>query len=96
MNHDESYAHQGSSWLRRFIRRVILTLSLVFVLWLLLANHIIVVPDDPAFVLLKKTSWTFDSSIIGESSWAAFSLHHPILMTRLASGQGFWIIGGEE
>jgi len=66
---------------------------LVFVLWLLLANHLIFVPRDPAFVVLKKTQWTFDSSIIGESSWAAFSLHHPILMGRLATGQGLWLIG---
>jgi len=69
-----------------------LILSLAFVLWLLLANHIIVVPDDPALVILKKTSWTFNSCFIGESNWAAFSLHHPILMTRLAAGQGFWIL----
>jgi len=64
-----------------------------FALWLLLANHLILVPDAPAFVVLKKTSWTFDSCSIGESSWAAFSLHHPILMSRLATGQGAWLIG---
>ena len=75
------------------MRRSLLILTLTFTLWLLLANHIIVVPDDPAFVILKKTSWTFDSCVIGESSWGAFTLHHPILMTRLAAGHGLWIIG---
>lgn len=68
-------------------------MTLVFTVWLLLANHFIIVPDDPAFVVLKKTSWTFDSCVIGESSWGAFALHHPILMTRLAAGHGFWIVG---
>ena len=63
-------------------------------LWLLLANHIIVVPDDPAFVILKKTSWTFNSCFIGESNWASLALHHPILMSRLGTGQGMWIVGG--
>ena len=75
-------------------RTWVYSILLIFVLWLLLANHIIIVPDDPALVVLKKTSWNFDSSIIGESSWASFSLHHPILMSRLATGQGLWILGG--
>ena len=66
---------------------------LVLVLWLVVANHVIVVTDDLAIVILKKTSWTFDGGIIGESSWATFTLHHPILMTRLAADQGFWILG---
>jgi len=77
----------------RLTRRLVLVLCLTFVLWLLLANHLIVVPGDSAVVILKKTSWTFDSCFIGESSWAAFSLHHPILMSRLATGQGVWIAG---
>ena len=75
------------------MRRIILILFLSFLAWLLLANHLIFVPKDQAFVVLKKTQWTFNSSIIGESSWAAFSLHHPILMGRLATGQGLWVIG---
>ncbi len=75
------------------MRKGILGLLLIFVLWLLLANHVIVVPADPAVVILKKTSWTFNSCFIGESSWAAFAMHHPILMTRLAAGNGLWILG---
>lgn len=66
---------------------------LIFVLWLFVANHVIIVTDDPALVILEKTSWTFNSGFIGESSWTSFTLHHPILMGRLVSGDGLWILG---
>jgi hypothetical protein len=75
------------------VRRMLVVLGLAVLLWLLLAYHFVVIPGDPAFVVLKKTSWTFDSWFIGEGNWTAFSLHHPILMTRIAAGSGLWIFG---
>ncbi len=94
MRNEESYPSEDTAKRKAPKRTWVYSILLIFVLWLLLANHIIVVPDDPALVILTKTSWNFDSSVIGESSWASFSLHHPILMSRLATGQGLWIIGG--
>ena len=78
---------------RRGAQRLLLALLIVFVVWLLLANHIIIVTEEPAFVILKKTSWTFNSCVIGERLWMSFALHHPILTSRLALGEGFWILG---
>jgi len=94
MTHDESTSDHGTTKQSKSRRTWLYGILLLFVVWLLIANHIILVPDDPALVILNKTSWNFDSSVIGESSWATFTLHHPILMTRLASGDGIWIIGG--
>ena len=92
MRIDESDSSQETAG-RKTLGRTWVAILLIFVLWLLLANHVIVVTEDPAFVILKKTSWTFNSCVIGESSWATFTLHHPILMGRLVSGDGFWILG---
>lgn len=78
---------------RRTSRHVLAALLILFLFWLLLANHVIVVTEEPAFVILRKTSWTFNSCFIGESSWASFAFHHPVLTTRLAMGDGFWILG---
>jgi hypothetical protein len=94
MRYDEPVPGSETTKRQRPRRTWLYGILLLFVLWLLIANHIILVPDDPALVILNKTSWNFDSSVIGESSWTAFTLHHPILMTRLATGEGFWIIGG--
>ena len=77
----------------RGARRLLLACLIVFIIWLLLANHIIVVTEEPAFVILNKTSWTFNSCIIGEKLWVSFALHHPILTSRLALGEGLWILG---
>ncbi len=93
MRNDDSYTGGETAKRKAPTRTWGYGILLIFVLWLVLANHVIVVTDDPAFVILKKTSWTFNSAIIGESSWATFALHHPILMTRLATGDGFWILG---
>ena len=93
MRTDELYTGEETAKRKAPKRTWVYGVLIVFVLWLVVANHVIVVTEDPAFVILKKTSWTFNSGIIGESSWASFSLHHPILMTRLATGDGFWIIG---
>jgi hypothetical protein len=94
MTHDDSTSGYGTTKQNKSRRAWLYSILLLFLVWLLIANHVILVPDDPALVILNKTSWNFDSSVIGESSWAAFTLHHPILMTRLATGEGFWIIGG--
>lgn len=93
MRNDDSYTGEETAKRKAPKRTWVYGVLIVFVLWLVVANHVIVVTEDPAFVILKKTSWTFNSGIIGESSWASFTLHHPILMTRLATGDGFWIIG---
>jgi len=69
-------------------------LLILFALWLLLSHHTIVVTSNGSVGFLKKTSWTFDGCVIGESSWANFSLHHPLLMSRILLGDGFWVIGG--
>ena len=92
MKTDESYPGQETTGRGKSRRSWVYGILLILVLWLLLANHVIVVTEDPALVILKKTSWTFNSCVIGESSWATFTLHHPILMTRLAAGDGFWIL----
>jgi len=60
---------------------------------LLLSNHFIVVSSDHSFVILKKTSWTFDGCFIGEANWSLFALHHPLLMSRLVIGDGAWVSG---
>lgn len=96
MRNDESYPSENTAKRKAPKRTWAYGVLVILVLWLVLANHVIVVTDDPALVILEKTSWTFNSAIIGESSWATFTLHHPILMTRLAAGDGFWIFGGEE
>lgn len=93
MRTDESYTGESTAKRKAPKRTWIYGILLVLVLWLVVANHVIVVTDDLAIVILKKTSWTFNSGIIGESSWATFTLHHPILMSRLAADQGFWILG---
>jgi len=95
MKTDEPYSSEGAAKRKQPKRTWVYGILIVFVLWLVFANHVIVVTDDPALVILKKTSWTFNSGIIGESNWASFTLHHPILMSRLGAGQGFWIFGGE-
>ena len=46
------------------IRRVLLIAFLTFIAWLLLANHLILVGEEPAFIVLKKTSWTFDGCAV--------------------------------
>ena len=74
-------------------RRSVGILFLVFLVWLLLANHVIVVTGEPAFVVLGKSAWTFDDCVIIESQWLDFSLRHPILSSRLVSGDGLWILG---
>ena len=79
--------------LGKAIRRTVLILTLVAAAWLLLSQHLIVVTGDPALVVLRKTSWTFDGCLIGVGSWANFTLHHPILASRIAMGQGVWILG---
>ena len=94
MRTNEPYSSEDSAKRKAPKRTWVYGVLLIFVLWLVVANHVIVVTDDLAIVILKKTSWTFNSGIIGESSWATFTLHHPILMTRLATGDGFWIFGG--
>ena len=96
MRNDESYTGEETAKRKAPKRTWFYGVLIIFVLWLLLANHVIVVTEDPAFVILQKTSWNFDSSIIGESSWASFTLHHPLLMGRLTTGDGFWIFGGDE
>jgi hypothetical protein len=93
MRNDESYPSEDTASRKTPKRAWVYGVLLVFVLWLMLANHVIVVTDDPALVILEKTSWTFNSAIIGESSWATFTFHHPILMSRLGAGQGFWVFG---
>ena len=70
-----------------------LTALVIFIVWLLLANHTIVFTDDPALVFLSKSSWTFNSAVIVERNRATFSLQHPILASRLAGDQGLWIFG---
>ena len=92
----DTYPNEGTDKRKTPKRTWVYGVLLILVLWLFLANHVIVVTDDPALVILEKTSWTFNSAIIGESSWASFTLHHPILMSRLATGDGFWIFGEEE
>ena len=62
------------------------------VLWGLLAYHWVII-GDTGFVVLKKTSWTFDRCVIIEQTMAMFALHHPLLTTRLALGQGLWVFG---
>ena len=89
----ESYPNEGSAKRKTPKRTWVYSILLIFVLWLVLANHVIVVTDDFSLVILQKTSWTLDGGFIGESSWSAFTLHHPILMTRLAAGQGIWLFG---
>jgi len=96
MRNDESYTGEETAKRKAPTRTWVYGVLIVLLLWLLLANHVIVVTEDPAFVILKKTSWTFNSCVIGESSWATFTLHHPILMGRLAAGDGFWVFGGDE
>ena len=93
MRTDESYTGENTAKRKAPKRTWVYGILIVLVLWLVVANHVIVVTDDLAIVILKKTSWTFNSGIIGESSWATFTLHHPILMTRLAADQGLWILG---
>lgn len=93
MRTDDLYTGEDSAKRKAPNRTWVYGILLIFVLWLVLANHVIVVTDDPALVILKKTSWTFNSAIIGENSWASFTSHHPILMTRLVAGDGFWILG---
>jgi hypothetical protein len=93
MRTDESYTGENTAKRKAPKRTWIYGILIILVLWLVVANHVIVVTDDLAIVILKKTSWTFNSGIIGESSWATFTLHHPILMSRLAADQGFWILG---
>ena len=66
---------------------------LLFLAWLLIANHIIFVPDDSALVILNKSSWNLQRSVIGGRSWAEFALDYPDLMSRLLSGQGYLIFG---
>lgn len=78
---------------RRVLQRGILVVVLLAGVWLLLSQHLVVVTGDPAFVVLKKTTWTFDGCLIGVGSWANFTLHHPILASRIAMGQGIWILG---
>jgi len=95
MRADESYYGEETEKRKAPKRTWIYGILIVLVLWLVLANHVIVVTDDLAVVILRKTSWTFNSGIIGESSWATFTLHHPILMSRLVAGDGFWILGGD-
>ena len=89
----ESYPSEDTAKRKAPKRTWVYGALIILVLWLVLANHVIVVTDDPALVILKKTSWTFNSGFIGESSWASFTLHHPILMSRLGAGQGFWVFG---
>ena len=79
--------------LGKAVRKVVLILTLVAASWLLLSQHLIVVTGDLAFIVLRKTSWTFDGCLIGVGSWANFTLHHPILASRIAMGQGVWILG---
>jgi hypothetical protein len=93
MRTDESYTGENTAKRKAPKRTWIYGILIILVLWLVVANHVIVVTDDLAIVILKKTSWTFNSGIIGESSWATFTLHHPILMSRLAADQGLWILG---
>lgn len=93
MRTDESYPNEGSAKRKAPKRTWVYSILLIFILWLVLANHVIIVTDDFSIVILQKTSWTLDGGFIGESSWPAFTLHHPILMSRLATDQGFWILG---
>ena len=79
--------------LARVLRRSMLMLVLLAGAWLLLSQHLVVVTGDPALVVLRKTTWTFDGCLIGVGSWANFTLHHPILASRIAMGQGVWILG---
>ena len=89
----ESYPKEDTNKRKAPKRTWVYGILIVFVLWLVVANHVIVVIDDLSFVILQKTSWTLDGGFIGEGSWSAFTLHHPILMSRLTAGQGFWILG---
>jgi len=92
MIHDDPYdpgrpvrpRRSGISWLATIA---------ILIIWLLLANHTVVVTDNPALVFLSKASWTFNSAVIVQKNWAAFSIHHPILASRLAADQGLWIFG---
>ena len=93
MRNDESYPSEDTARRKAPKRTWVYGILLIFVIWLVLANHVIIVRDDFSVVVLQKTSWTFDGGFIGESNWAAFTLHHPILMSRLTAGQGFWVIG---
>ena len=77
-------------------RNTVLAILAVITVLLLLSNHFIVVSSDPSFVILKKTSWTFDGCIIGEANWSMFALHHPLLMSRLVLGDGTWVSGTPE
>ena len=77
----------------RALRRGVLVLVLLAGAWLLLSQHLVIVTGDPALVVLKKTTWTFDGCLIGVGSWTNFTLHHPILASRIAMGQGIWILG---
>lgn len=90
----DEYYTGGETTRRKAPKRTwVYGILIVFVLWLLLANHTIVFTEDPALVFLSKTSWTFNSCVIVESSRASFALKHPILTTRLAADQGLWIFG---
>lgn len=93
MRTDDTYTGESTTKRKAPKRTWVYGILIIFVLWLMLANHVIVVTDGPAFVILQKTSWTFNSGVIGESSWGSFALHHPILMGRLVAGDGFWIFG---
>ena len=90
---DDSYTGGETAKRKAPKRTRVYGILLIFVLWLLLANHTIVFTEDPALVFLSKTSWTFNSCVIVESSRASFALQHPILTTRLAADQGLWIFG---
>ena len=96
MRNDESYPSEDTARRKTPKRTWVYAVLVIFVLWLVLANHVIVVTDEFSLVILQKTSWTLDGGFIGESSWASFTLHHPILMGRLGAGQGFWVFGGER
>ncbi len=93
MKTDEYDTSQDTARRKAPKRTWVYGILLIFVLWLVLANHVIIVKDDFSVVVLQKTSWTLDGGFIGESNWAAFTLHHPILLSRLTAGQGFWVIG---
>jgi hypothetical protein len=89
----ESYPNEGADKRKAPKRTWVYGVLLIFILWLVLANHVIIVTEDISLVILPKTSWTLDGGFIGEGSWASFTLHHPILMSRLAADQGLWILG---
>ena len=92
---DREYAGDGrpNTRMSRGFRRAVGILFLAFLVWLLLANHVILVTEEPAFVVLSKSTWTFDACVIVENRWLEFSLRHPFLSSRLASGDGLWILG---